>query len=112
MTDLTREDEWLRKVFHQETLADDGFSEAVMRRVRRRRWARRWTMPISVLIGTVIAAKPAIELLVFVNSLFGEVLSKAELLSVPSDWVTQSASFMVAGALLVFGGIFLSALQD
>lgn len=112
MSDSIREDEWLRKAFGQAELADDGFSTAVMRRVRRKARVRRWTMPVATAVAAMIAARPAIELLLFVNSLFGTVLSKAELISVPSDWAAQSASFMIAGALIVLGGVFMSALQD
>jgi len=112
MSDSTREDEWLRKAFGQSELADDGFSAAVMRRVRRKAWLRRWTMPIATVIAAAVAAKPAVELLLFVNSLFGTVLSKAELVSLPSDWVAQSGTIMVTGALVIFGGVFMSALQD
>lgn len=112
MSDSTREDEWLRKAFGQAELSDNGFSAAVMRRVRRKAWMRRWTIPIATVLATAIAARPAVELLLFVNSLFGTVLSKAELVSVPTDWIAQSATFMIAGGLIVFGGVFMSALQD
>lgn len=112
MSDLTREDEWLSKAFSLEPVVDDGFSTAVMKRVRRKAWARRWTMPIATVIAAVVAAKPAIDLLLFVNNLFGKVLSQTELLSLPSGWVAQSATYMIAGALIVFGGVFMNALQD
>lgn len=112
MSDSTREDEWLSKAFSLEPVVDDGFSTTVMRRVRRKAWARRWTMPIATVIAAVIAARPAIELLLFVNNLFGKVLNQTQLIALPSDWVAQGATYMIAGALIVFGGVFMNALQD
>ena len=112
MSNSAKTDEWLKQAFSQPALADDGFSKAVMRRVRRRAWLRRWTMPIATVIATAVAARPAIDLLLFVNSLFGVAIAKVELLSVPTDWFMHSATGMVTVAMIVFAGIFMNALQD
>ena len=52
------EDIQLEALFASEPVADDGFSERVQRRIRRSMWIRRLTLPIAILIGGAIAAKP------------------------------------------------------
>ena len=41
----------------------DGFSKRVVWRVRRGICIRRWTLPLAIMVGGLIAAKPAAELL-------------------------------------------------
>ncbi len=54
------EDLMLEKLLASEPIADDGFSDRIVARVRRRLWFRRLTLPIAAAIGTSIAAKPVL----------------------------------------------------
>ncbi len=56
------QDRMLESVFRAEPIADDGFSTSVVRRVRRRLWINRLTLPLATLIGAVLAFKPAMQL--------------------------------------------------
>lgn len=64
MTDA--EDRRLASLFATEPLLDDGFSEAIVRRVQRRLWLRRMVLPVAAVVGAVIAFKP---LVAFVGAL-------------------------------------------
>ena len=103
-------DDWLKAAFKSEPIVDEGFSLAVMRRVRRQMFVRRWTMPVAVIIGGVIAAKPATELLIFVSR-FIDMLP-AQISAVPTDWLPQSPTFIIAGVLILVGSGLAQALQD
>ena len=52
----------LEALFASQPIADDGFSRRVIARVRRRQWVRRLALPIAVLMGGAIAAKPALAI--------------------------------------------------
>lgn len=60
---MDNEDRVLREMFAHAPLADDGFSKRVMKRIRRRALLRRSLLPASMIIGVLIAAKPAVDLL-------------------------------------------------
>jgi len=53
----------LRDMLAHPPLADDGFSDRVVRRIRRRALLERWLLPGAALTGSLIAARPASELL-------------------------------------------------
>ena len=55
-------DRKLESLFKTEAVRDDGFSVQVINRVRRQIWVRRLAMPIAILLGVVIAAKPLMQL--------------------------------------------------
>jgi len=55
-------DTMLESLFRSEPVRDDGFSLRVVSRVRREMWVRRLSLPIAFLIGTVISAKPLLQL--------------------------------------------------
>ena len=57
------EDRLLESLFRAGHIDDDGFSERVVRRIRRGIWLRRLALPVAMLIGGSIAAKPAAALL-------------------------------------------------
>lgn len=103
-------DDWLKEAFRAEPIADDKFSSAVMRRVRRQLFVRRWTMPIAMIIGGIIAAKPATQLIIFASR-FLDVLPE-QLSIVPTDWLPHSTTFLIAGALILVGTGFAQTLQD
>ncbi|MDJ0940274.1 MAG: hypothetical protein QNJ00_10975, partial [Woeseiaceae bacterium] len=75
MADSTKdaEDRMLESMFAAEPIADDGFSKAVVARVRRRIWLRRLALPIAMVTGGAIAVKPASELVIAVSKLLSAV---------------------------------------
>ena len=104
------EDRMLEAMFASDPVADDGFSNRVVRKVRRRIWVRRLTLPIATLVGAAISFKPLAAL---VTALAGF----AQL--IPQDIVEMSQNalpqvpYVVLGAmLLVTCMVGLRALED
>ena len=98
------EDLVLEALFRAEPIADDGFSKRVVARVRRRVWTRRVTLPVAVVVGSVVAAEPVVSLL----RTAVELLSTVSGAAVTPDWVPSSFT-LVAGAVLF--GILLTTLN-
>ena len=84
-------------------IADDGFSERVMRRVRRRVRIRRWTLPIAAGIGGLIAFEPAMQLLELLPLLAD--LVPQELKVIPADLLQLPTFF---SGLLAVGAMMLA----
>jgi len=105
-----KEDARLEALFRSAPIEDNGFSERVVSRVRRGIWIRRWTLPLAALIGALIAAKPAAQL----------VLAMTDILAVlPTDVGSMELDSLPQLATVVFGGtmaglivLFLNALED
>jgi predicted transcriptional regulator with HTH domain len=57
------EDKMLESLFASEAIADNGFSARIEKRIRRGIWVRRMTLPVAVLVGGLISAKPLAGLL-------------------------------------------------
>jgi hypothetical protein len=93
-------DQLLQSLLRAEPIADGGFSDRIVRRIRRRRWLRRLTLPIAVGIGGLIAFKPAAVLL--------EAIVRI-LTSLPRDILPQTPAWLPDVHLLV-PGILLFAL--
>ncbi|MEX0975671.1 MAG: hypothetical protein WDZ50_01070 [Woeseia sp.] len=64
-----KEDLKLEALFHSAAIDDAGFSDRIVRRIRWQIRVRRYSLPVAMLIGGLIAAKPAIDLLVVASSL-------------------------------------------
>ena len=93
------DDLMLESMFRSEPIADDGFSNRVVRRVRRKIWIRRVTLPVAAAIGVSIAAKPFAAL---VTSVFG--LLGALQVDVPLPGVAlPPLHFIVSGAIILLG---------
>ncbi len=90
------EDLMLEKLLGSEAIADDGFSDRVVAKVRRRLWIRRLTLPIAAAIGLGIAARPVLTLLESLRGLF-ETVVPANAAAVPA---LPSLPLLVAGGLL------------
>lgn len=103
MVDRTKdaEDRLLESIFAAEPIADDGFSNRIVRRIRRQIWIRRLALPTAMLVGGVIAIKPALHLVTAGSRLLSAV--PPELLTTPAGWVPQLPVMLLGGALLVIG---------
>ncbi len=56
------QDRYLRDLFSHPPLADSGFSDRVMKRIRRRALLRRSLLPTALVVGLLFAAQPATTL--------------------------------------------------
>lgn len=57
-----QDDERLSQLFASEPIADDGFSQEIVKRIRRRLWIERLTLPTAVVVGAALALRPLTEL--------------------------------------------------
>lgn len=63
------DDRLLESMFESAPIADAGFSKTIVRRIRRRLWIRRLTVPIAALIGGAFAVKPLADFFAIAASL-------------------------------------------
>jgi len=94
------EDRLLESMFASEPIADNGFSEQVVRRVKRKFFLRRLTLPVAALIGGAIAFKPLSGLAAAVYQL---------LLLLPDELVVSATDNLPSIQLIVTGGLILFA---
>jgi hypothetical protein len=66
-------DKMLESLFRSEPVRDDGFSVNVVKRVRRKMWIQRLSMPVAMAIGVAIAAKPLVQLATAIPNLMTAV---------------------------------------
>ena len=66
-------DRKLDELFGSVDVRDDGFSVQVMQRVSRQVWVRRLAMPVALVIGVLLAAKPLTELFAVLSNLVSAV---------------------------------------
>lgn len=101
MADRLRDDvdERLVALFRAEPIADNGFSERITRRIRRRLWLRRLAIPLAAAIGGAIALNPLasmVTLLIrFVRSLPFDVVATTP------GWIPSLPLIGLGGTLLV-----------
>lgn len=105
-----KEDAKLEALFRTEPVADDGFSDRVVSRVRRGIWIRRWTMPIAILLGGLIAAKPAAQLLMAMADIVTAV--PADLDKFNLDSLPQITTFIFGGTFAGVIILFIKGLEE
>ena len=104
-------DRKLESLFRSDAVRDDGFSVEVVKRVRRQIWVRRLAMPIAILLGVLISAKPLAQLAGIVSGLVDAVpvdlggLDSAALMNLPQLstiflGIMLLASIMMASRML------------
>ena len=104
------QDRFLESMFDSAPIADNGFSDRVVRRIRHKLWVRRITLPVAVLIGLAVAFRPMAALATGIY----ELLSSMPGDLVPSlDGSLPSLQLIVTGALVLGVAMFsLSMLED
>ena len=93
------QDRLLESMFASDPIADDRFSARVVRKVRRRIWLRRLTLPVAALIGSLVAFKPLTELVTVIAGLIQ---------AVPMDALNSSAIVVPQLWMLVVGAMLLA----
>ena len=93
-------DRLLESMFASEPIADNGFSEQIIRQVRRKLLVRRLTLPIAGLIGAAIAYQPLVAIVSTVYQVVQQL---------PGDVVGSAASSLPSLQLIVTGGLVLFA---
>jgi len=104
------EDRLLESMFDSAPIADDGFSTAVVRKIRRRVWLRRLALPVAALVGGAIAIKPLAGLVTAVVRLSS--LLPQELLAATTSLVPQAPMIVLGAMLLAACLLGLRALDD
>lgn len=97
-----KEDLKLESLFRSERIADAGFSDRVVSRIRRQVWVRRLALPIAFVVGGAIAVKPLSQL---VMTLYGVAASVPQKLGsqaeIASIMQLPHASTVIMGVLLL-----------
>ena len=94
------EDRFLESVFRTDSLADNGFSRMVMRRIRRRLWVKRLAMPVAVVVGAAVAFKPLVGLVAMLAGI---------LQVVPNDMLETANQALPHLSTYILGAILLAA---
>ena len=93
------EDRLLNAMFQAEPIANDGFSDRVVRRIRRQMWIRRLALPIAMIVGAAIAVKPAIQLVSIGSQIFD---------SVAADSLLPQPALLAQLPIVLVGGLGLA----
>lgn len=94
------EDEMLAALFRSEPIADDGFSDRVVRRIRRRLWLRRLALPTAAAIGAAIALKPLASLATSLAGFVRDLPLAGEMTAAVAAWM-PSLPMLIAGGMLL-----------
>lgn len=106
---MDREDQFLKDLFSAESIADDGFSKRVMRRVRRQIWVDRLALPVAAVIGLAVAINPLVDLLAILPSLASAVpLDLPEFGGMPS----VDTDMLILGGMVLIAGLFVSQVAE
>jgi len=104
------EDRLLESMFEAAPIADAGFSAAVVRRIRRRLWLRRLTVPVAALVGGSIAIKPLTGFVTVVASL--SPMIPPRLLDAAASMIPQLSTIVLGAMVLGVCLLGLRALED
>jgi hypothetical protein len=98
----------LESLFASEPIADDGFSQRVVGRIRRRIWIRRLALPIAIIIGGAIAIKPASQLVLAASKLL--TIVPQDVVVTPAEWLPQVQGIAISGSFVqtaIYGAVLL-----
>lgn len=100
----------LEALFRSEAVDDDGFSDRVMKRIRWQMRVRRYAVPVAILVGGVIAAKPAVDLLLVASRLI--TVLPEDMRSLPLESVPQMPAILGALAIAAVAAMFSRLLEN
>ncbi|MCI0517093.1 MAG: hypothetical protein L0Y45_04590 [Woeseiaceae bacterium] len=103
-----REDLRLEAMFQSAPIADDGFSNRVVSRIRRQIWVRRLTLPTAFVIGAAFAVRPLAQLVETVSGLlkFIPQTVAGNIGTLPVTGLPQLPVLVLGSALLVAALLF------
>jgi hypothetical protein len=102
----------LESLFRSQPVQDDGFSVKVVSRVRRRIWVRRLALPVAITVGTLIAAKPLLQLASAIPKLLMIVPdSMSGLDNLPLSSLPQNTT-VIFGAMLLFAVMMVGKMLE
>ncbi len=104
----------LESLFASASVADDGFSARIEKRIRRQLWVSRLALPIAVIVGGAIAVKPLLAILTvlfrFADTLPSGISSNLGSLS--SDSLPQLSTAILGGMLALAFVMISRMLED
>ena len=119
MVDRIKNKEELRleAMFRSDPLPDIDFSAKVMTRVRRQIWTRRLIMPVAILLGGLIAFKPASELLITLSKVMNVLPASLtnismDIPSIPVESLPQVSTYLIGGLMILVTLFFVRVLED
>lgn len=89
-------------------LADDGFTDTVVRRVARRRWLRRTVLALAGAIGGLVAMVPFAQ----VTNRFAASLVAIATRWNDAAWLAQNQQLLIGAVIIVATPIFVRLLED
>ena len=112
MADKTSDavDRLLASAFAAEPIADDGFSDNIVAKLRRRKWVRRLALPVAVVVGAGIALKPAVQLFSALLPLLNVV--PVELASAPMQFLPQLQLVVLGGMAFAVAITLVKMLEE
>jgi hypothetical protein len=112
MADKTSDavDRLLASAFAAEPIADDGFSEGIVWKLRRRIWVNRLALPVAVLVGAAFALKPALQIVNGLLPLLNTV--PVELASAPMQFLPQMQLIVLGGMAFAAGVTLVKLLEE
>ena len=112
MADKTSDavDRLLASAFAAEPIADDGFSDNIVAKLRRRIWVRRLALPVAVVVGAGIALKPAVQLFSALLPLLNVV--PVELASAPMQFLPQLQLVVLGGMAFAVAITLVKMLEE
>ena len=98
MSDRPRDsvDQFLAQSFSSASLADGGFSEAVLRRIRRRQRVRRILVGSAAVVGSLVALVPAWDLIAAAGLDLGSVVTQWSAVGAVPAYVQAAPAGIVA----------------
>jgi hypothetical protein len=119
MVDRIKDKEELRleAMFRSDPLPDIDFSKKVMTRLRRQIWVRRLAMPVAILLGGLIAFKPASELVITLSKVMNVLPASltsvsVDIPSIPVESLPQVSTYLIGGLMILVTLFFVRVLED
>ncbi len=103
-------DRLLASAFAAEPIADDGFSNRIVMRLRRRLWVNRLALPVAVLVGAAFALQPAMQIVGALLPLLNTV--PVELASAPLQFLPQIQLIVLGGMAFAAGVTLVKMLEE
>ncbi|MDX1515428.1 MAG: hypothetical protein R3288_01240 [Woeseiaceae bacterium] len=104
------EDRRLEALLRSEPLPDDGFSDRIVRRIRRRVWIRRLALPVAAAVGGAFAMKPLAALLALTVDVVKTL--PADIAAIPASWLPPLPLIVLGGMLLVATMLGIRLLEE